>query len=310
MTAQSCTRREFALRMAAGIVAGAALPQFVHGDDSRFRLRYIVGSCMYGTTPVAEILPEVAKTGAGHLDVWPRVHGNQREQMDEMGHEAFAALLEKHGVALGMLTRYDLGPFGLAPELKVARKFGSNLIITGSGGPKGLSGDGLKKGVRQFVEKMQPHVDAAEEHGVTIGIENHGNSLISEPDALRWLAEFNRSKHLGIAFAPYHLPQDPKLLAGLIGDLGESLVHFYAWEHGDGCMTKLPKEQELKQLPGRGPLDFAPLLAALKKIDYRGWTEVFMHPVPRGIPILETTAAVTTEINRSRAYLETCLAAA
>ena len=54
----------------------------------------------------------------------------------------------------------------------------------------------------------------------------------------------------------------------------------------------------------RGPLDFKPILAALKKINYSGWTEIFMHPVPRGIPILESASLVSQEINRSRAYLE------
>ena len=47
--------------------------------------------------------------------------------------------------------------------------------------------------------------------------------------------------------------------------------------------------------------------AALKNIDYKGWIEVFMHPVPRGIPIMPTAAQVTTQINVARAYLETCL---
>jgi hypothetical protein len=47
----------------------------------------------------------------------------------------------------------------------------------------------------------------------------------------------------------------------------------------------------------------------LADIHYQGWTEIFMHPVPRGIPILPTAAEVTAEINRSRAYLEKCLAA-
>ena len=69
-------------------------------------------------------------------------------------------------------------------------------------------------------------------------------------------------------------------------------------------MQKLPKEQELKQLPGRGPLDFAPLVKALADIQYDGWTEIFMHPVPRGIPILETAAEVSAEINSARKYLE------
>jgi hypothetical protein len=40
---------------------------------------------------------------------------------------------------------------------------------------------------------------------------------------------------------------------------------------------------------------------------YSGWTEIFMHPVPRGIPILETASAVTAEINRSRDYLNKLL---
>jgi sugar phosphate isomerase/epimerase len=74
-----------------------------------------------------------------------------------------------------------------------------------------------------------------------------------------------------------------------------------------GCSKKLPKAQELMQLPGRGPLDFRPIVKALKAINFGGRVEIFMHPVPRGIPILETTAKVTAEINRSRAYLEKCL---
>ena len=68
------------------------------------------------------------------------------------------------------------------------------------------------------------------------------------------------------------------------------------------------KEEELLQMPGRGDLDFTPILAALKSIQYQGMTEIFMHPVPRGIPILQSTAEVTTEINRARDYLTQCLA--
>lgn len=74
-----------------------------------------------------------------------------------------------------------------------------------------------------------------------------------------------------------------------------------------GCHQKLPKEQELLQMPGRGDLNFGPLVSALKRIDYKGWTEIFMHPVPRGVPILETAAEVTAEINRSRNYLDALL---
>ena len=151
---------------------------------------------------------------------------------------------------------------------------------------------------------MKPHLAVAEESGVTIAVENHGNNLIESPDSMKWLADLRPSKNIAIAFAPYHLPQDEKLLADLIRSLEGRIEMFYAWQHGMGCHKKLPKEQELLQMPGRGKLDFGPLLAALDDIKYDRWKEIFMHPVPRGIPILETTPAVTAEINRSRKYLE------
>ena len=246
--------------------------------------------------------------GARMIDIWPKVHGNQREQLDEMGEEAFAALLKKHDVSLGCITQYKLGPFGLRDEMQLAQRLGCQLMVTGGKGPRDLQGAELKSAVATFIEQMKPHLEVAEETGVTIAIENHGNNLIESPDSLKWLVELTPSEYLGVAFAPYHLPQDEAKLSELICALGNGIKMFYAWQHGMGCMTKLPKEQELLQMPGRGKLDFALLLAALKEISYTGWTEIFMHPVPRGIPILDTTDAVTAEINRSRGYLQERLA--
>lgn len=263
----------------------------------------MVASCMYGYMYIGEILPEVSLCGATHLDLWPKRHGNQREQLQDLGEDLFQQMLAKYNVKAGCLTQYPLGPFGLQNEMRLAKRLGCSLIITGGHGPKGLSGDDLKKAVAEFAEKMKPHLAVAEENGVTIAIENHANDLFESADSLRYLREFAPSNRLAVALAPYHLPQDADQLAALIRDLGDSIAMFYAWQHGNGCMTKLPKEQELLQLPGRGPLDFSPLLKALSDISYQGWTEVFMHPVPRGIPILDTAQEVTAEINRSREYL-------
>ena len=273
-------------------------------SEKPFELDYILASCMYGTLPLAEIVPEVKRIGSERIDIWPRVHGNQREQVESMGNAAFAALLATHGVGLGISTRFDLGPFGLEEEMAFAQEFGASLIVTGSTGPKELAGEELRAAVSDFAEALKPHIAAAEKHGITISIENHSSALIESPDSMRWLIEFTDSPHLGIALAPYHLPDDAELVAQLIADLGQGLALFYAWQHGMGCHEKLPKEQELMQMPGRGTLDFAPILSALKKINYSGWTEIFMHPVPRGIPILDSTADVTGEINRARHYLD------
>ena len=296
-------RREL-LGVGAGVVAGGLLPGFTKAGEkkSAFKLRYVLGSCMYGEMPLAEILPEVKKTGSEAIDIWPRKHGNQREQIEEMGHAAFLKLLDKHGVKLGMITRYDLGPKRLQEDLPNLKKFGGQLMITGS--TKQKKGEKLKLQVQAFLKSLQPQIAVAEKLGVKIGIENHGNALINSPDSLRYFADLAESPHVGIAMAPYHLPQDSKLLADLIEHLGPKLAHFYAWEHGMGCMTKLPKEQELMQLPGKGSFDFGPLLKSLQKIQYPGWVEVFMHPVPRGIPILPKVAQVTQLINQSRDHLQ------
>ena len=262
---------------------------------------------MYGYTKLAKILPQVAKTGATAIDIWPRPHGNQREQLDEMGEGRFGELLEQHGVSLGCITQYKLGPFGLRDEMRLAQRLGCRTIVTGGRGPVGLSGAELKQAVGRFVEQLRPHLEVAAATGVTIAVENHGNNLIDSPASMRWLMELSPSENLGIALAPYHLPQDTKLLSQLIRDLGNRISVFYAWQHGMGCVRKLPKEQELLQMPGRGALDFTPLLAALRDIDYHGWTEIFMHPVPRGVPILDSTDAVSDEINRARQYLNASL---
>jgi len=282
-------------------VIGAAEPK---PTSAPLRLRYVLASSMYGTTKLDAIAPEVAKCGAEGLDLWPRPHGDQREQAELMGRPRLEALLAKHKTRLAMTTRYDLGPFQLHDELSYVRALGGSIIVTGSSGPPDLSGAECKQAVKQFVEKMKPHVAAAEAAGVTIGIENHVRALISTPDSLRYLADLTPSRRMGIAFAPYHLPQDAKVLAKLISDLGDRLVHFYAWQHGDGAAQKLPKQREMKQMPGLGPLDFGPTLDALRRIGFQGYTQIFMHPFPRGIAIRGSTAEVTDEVNRAREYLE------
>jgi sugar phosphate isomerase/epimerase len=302
------TRRQFSSAVGSALAATALGPRTNAADPSAFRLRYIVASCMYGQAPLAEILPEVSKTGAEHIEIWAAPHGNQREQIDEMGPAAFRELLQQNHVKLGSFTCFKYGIFDMQGEMQLVKDLGGDLVICNSRGPKGLAGDELKAEVKKFADQLRPHVEHAEQVGITVGVENHSGGLISSTESQLMLLDLIPSKRLGIALAPYHLPQDADMLGRHIAGLGERLVHIQAWEHGMGCMTKLPKEQELMQLPHRGPLDWRPILAALKQINYAGRTEIFMHPVPRGIPILDTTAQVTAEINVARAYLEERLA--
>lgn len=272
-----------------------------------FALKYVVASSLYGGLSLDDILPEVGKQGSSAIDLWPKRHGTQREEADAWGRERLTRTLATHGVTLAMTTRFDLGPFALDQEIEFVASHGGRLIVTGAKGEKGLTGPALKEAVRRFVEAMRPTLDRAGAAGVQVAIENHSSTLIHEPDSLRWMRDFSVGLPLAVALAPYHLPQDPALLAGLIRELDDRLALFYAWEYGRGCMKPMPLEEELMQLPGRGSLDWAPLLRALRDIRFSGWTEIFMHPTPRGRPIRETAAQVTEEINRARAHLEAIL---
>jgi len=264
---------------------------------------------MYGNFPLAEILPEVAKTGAASIDLWPGPHGTQREEIDTLGEAKVRALLAEHGVTLGGIACYRLGPFNLADEFALAGRLGEGVVlVTGARGDAKATGTALKAEIKRFLEKLRPSIDAAEETGSVLAIENHSNSLINSPDSIRWFGELVTSDRVGVALAPHHLPQDGELVASLARELGPRLKFVYAQQHGKGSKEKLPKQDELLQMPGRGPLDFGPLMRQLAEMQFAGPVEIFMHPVPRGVPILETAPAITAEINRARAYLDGFLA--
>jgi sugar phosphate isomerase/epimerase len=81
----------------------------------------------------------------------------------------------------------------------------------------------------------------------------------------------------------------------------------YFQEHSAGIFKKASKEEELQQMAGRGKLDYRPIVKALRDIRFNGQVELFMHPTPRGIPVMPTTPEVTALINESRAYVEKCI---
>lgn len=243
--------------------------------------------------------------------MWAGRWGNQREQIDALGHETFAGMLKQHRVQVSTYTCMDPGFPKCEPHMRAMLTFGGNMIVAGfpGGGPgaKDLHGDDLRRGIRGAWEKLKPIIAVAGELGVKLAIENHLNDLLEPPESLNMLVDVATDKHVGIAFAPFHLPRDPALLGKRVGDLGEKLFYYYAWQYGDGS-GNLPREAQKKQLPGVGPLDFRPMLTALKRNRFDGWTAIFMHPTPRGSPPHPTVPAVSAQINRSRDYLDKLVA--
>jgi sugar phosphate isomerase/epimerase len=278
-------------------------------SSGRWQGNYILSSALYGDAPLAAILSEVAASGCSSIDLWPQPHGKQREEVDAMGVLATADLLRAHGVRLGGIACYRPGAFQLATEFEVARQLGDpeTVLVTMAKGDGNATGDALDSAIREFLQKLQPAIKEAEAGGGVIAIENHSGSLLKSPASIRRFAALVESDRVGLALAPHHLPQEGALLADLAGEAGDVLKFVYAQQHGKGSTEPLPKEEELLQLPGRGPLDFGPLMRQLAAMKFAGPIEIFMHPVPRGVPILPTVAEITEAVQASKAYLESLL---
>lgn len=264
---------------------------------------------MYGTLPLDSILGELSKINASSIDIWPRIHANHREQIDKLGWDKTKELLAQHGTSISVVTRYDLGPLKINKDYEFASYFNAKFMVCGGAGPKNLKGENLKMAIRSFIKKMEPNLHLAREQGIQIAIENHSNNLINSPDSLKWLVDIAHKQKtpIKVALAPYHLESlglRADSISNLILQLGENIGVFYAWQHGMGCHTVMPKHQELLQMPGRGALDFQKLIQALIKVKFSGLTSIFMHPVPRGIPILPSKHLVTHEIQQARGFLE------
>ena len=277
-----------------------------------FRPRYVLASALYGDMDLDTVLGEVRRAGCEAVDIWRKPHGDQREQIAAMGDEAFQRLLERHDTRMAISTCYPLGPFGRDEEMAWVKRNGGEMTVCATGrmgdelAPRGAE---ARRQVKAFFERLEPHIDLAEELGVTMAFENHGNSMMAHPDSIRYFVEFNPSERVGIAFAPHHLTNHLNEIPALIRDIGaDQLPFIYFQEHSEAASVKMDKEIELQQLPGFGTLDYVPILEALRDIRFTGYAEIFMHPVPRGVPMLDTAAEITAAVNRSRAHIDDCLA--
>ena len=205
-----------------------------------------------------------------------------------LGAEGLKKVLEANKLKLFSFSVYS---GGYARYAKLLGELGGGVAIQGSAGR--CKPEELAAKMKQFVERCKPLVDLAEQHNSYLAIENHGGAMLCTLDSFKAFVDANTSPRLGIALAPYHVQGAKQSVEEAIRICGKQLFYFYAWQRAGGT----------KQLPGHGPTDFTPWLAALAKAGYRGYVNPFMHGDVE-------PDAMSAALVKSREYLAGCYAKA
>lgn len=262
------TRRTF-LRNAACGVAAAAVGCARPGADStaasgRRRLHLTTSSNHFKSLTIEDACARVAGLGFEAVDLWSAYKGcpHLDDAAARLGGAGLRALLAKHRLGLAAFSVY-VG--GYPKYAEILGRAGGGLAIHGSAEPA-KPGE-LTVAMKSFLEGLEGELELAEKHDSRLAIENHGNALLDSPDSFKAFTDLNRNPRLGIALAPYHLQAIGAPVEEAIAIAGRQLFFYYAWQGPAGA----------GELPGHGPADFAPWLAALDRTGYEGPVNVFTH---------------------------------
>jgi sugar phosphate isomerase/epimerase len=240
------------------------------GEKTPWPLRLSTSTVQFSSLSIEKACERIAALGFAAVDFWPAGFGcpHLDEIEKRLGPEGLKDLLAKHHLKLYAFTCYNVGANAGYPRFaEILGKAGGGVAVRESrnGNVANLTAE-----MKAFLEQLKPSLELAEKYNSRIAVENHGGSLLNSKDSFKAFVELNRNPRLGIALAPYHLQAAEISVAEIIGIVGRQLLFFYAWQHAEG----------MKQLPGVGPADFTPWIAALAQTGYAEYVNPFMHGHP------------------------------
>jgi sugar phosphate isomerase/epimerase len=291
-------RRTF-LTAAGCAVAAAAAPRLSclaaaePAANASWKMRLSTSTVHFSSLPIEDVCQRIAALGFEGIDIWCPSRMFGCPQLDEvekrLGPAGLTDLLATHKLKLYSFTCY----FGVYPRYAdLFGKVGGGVAVRESGDGE-ATGKDLTARMKAFLEKLKPELDLAEKHNAYLAAENHTGRLLNSRDSFKAFVDLNRHPRLGIALAPYHLQAGNISVEEVIGICGKQLLYFYAWQHQEG----------VRQLPGVGPTDFTPWIAALAKADYAWYVNPFMHGVV-------APAEMSKGLATAKEYLTKCYAKA
>jgi sugar phosphate isomerase/epimerase len=272
MSGKTVSRRRFLQCSTVAVGAGLA-PAFVaRAAEGPFRgkaawtMQMSTSSVEYSLLPLAAACERIARLGFAAVDFWHAGFGCPHlDEIEHLGPQGLQEMLGKQRLKLAAFTCYNVGANHQYPRYAaILGKLGGGLVVREARYGKV---DNLTAEMKALLEGLKPQLELADKHNTRIAIENHGGGLLNSLDSFKAFVELNRHPRLGIALAPYHLQAAKVSVPEVIRLVGKQLMFFYAWQHAEG----------MKQLPGVGPTDFTPWLAALAETAYAGYVNPFMH---------------------------------
>jgi len=256
------------------------------GSAPPWQMRLSTSSIHFSELPIEQACARIADLGFEGVDIWSAHEGcpHLDDVASRLGPEGLKALLEKHKLKLFAFSVYQ---GGYARYAELLGQAGGGVAIQGSAPP--CRPQELIARMRRFVEDLKPLVELAQKNNSSLAIENHGNALLDGLDSLEAFVDTNKSPHLGIALAPYHIQAAKASVPEAIRICGRQLFFFYAWQ----------QQPDVKQLPGVGPTDMTPWIRALAEVRYRGYVNPFMHGHP-GTEIMAAHLATARDYLKSR----------
>lgn len=258
------------------------------GDPASWTMRLSTSSIHYLHLPIEQACEWIAKLGFEAVDIWSAHQGcpHLDDVAKRLGADGLRKVLDQQQLKLFAFSVYA---GGYARYAQLLGDSGGGVAVQGSAGP--CEPSELSARMKAFLEALKPLAELAEKYNSYLAIENHGHALLNSLDSFKAFVDLNQSPRLGIALAPYHVQAAKASVEEAIAICGGQLFFFYAWEHAGG----------VGQLPGHGPTDFRPWLAALAKIRYRGYVNPFMHGDVE-------PEAMSAALAKSRDYLLQCWA--
>lgn len=266
--------------------------------------------------PIGETIARIAALGYRGIELLADVPHAWPAGLLDVQKDAIRAALDRNGLTISNINAFMMNaiadqrqpywhPSWIDPDphyrairrehtkrsLQLASDLGAPHVTTEPGGPL-FPGQTWQSAADIFYDELKPCLELAEKLGVPLLIEPEPDLLIERFD--QYLEFVNRidSPMIGLNFDVGHaycVSQDPQ---HWIAKMAPHSRHYHL---EDIAATRV--HQHL--VPGRGAIDFAATLAAIKETGYDGWLTVELYPY------LDDPDAAARE---ARTYLLNCLA--